>query len=365
MFLINKIAFSLVIGSSINFFDIPAAYNVLCLMCGKMEDACLIHKKIEKKTVVLFDTDIGNDIDDVLALQMLINYDKAGIIDLKAITISKCNPHSISFIDGFCRYNGFYDIPLGYAYNGVTPENNTYLLPTLEAEYKGVKILEPRRNINSDIPEGYVELRKQLASAEDSSVIIIAVGPLTNISRLLLSGPDEYSNMNGVDLVKRKVRFISIMSGEMTSTFPEWNMKMDLPASRVVYDKTPVPLIVNGWEVGNKILYPHKSILNDFGELFANPLTVAYIKYEQMPYDRQCWDLISVYDAVDADKTIYRHSNKGVIHIDDKGLTTFEEREDGLHQYIFIDDKDIERAVEALVNIVTMGTVKPTPVPSP
>ena len=30
---------------------------------------------------VIFDTDVGNDIDDVLAMQMLFNYEKAGTID--------------------------------------------------------------------------------------------------------------------------------------------------------------------------------------------------------------------------------------------------------------------------------------------
>lgn len=54
---------------------------------------------------VIFDTDVGNDIDDVLAMQMLFNYEKAGTIDLLGITISKSNPYSIEYIDGYCRLN--------------------------------------------------------------------------------------------------------------------------------------------------------------------------------------------------------------------------------------------------------------------
>ena len=68
---------------------------------------------------VIFDTDVGNDIDDVLAMQMLFNYEKAGTIDLLGITISKSNPYSIEYIDGYCRLNERGDIPLGYAYNGL------------------------------------------------------------------------------------------------------------------------------------------------------------------------------------------------------------------------------------------------------
>ena len=34
---------------------------------------------------VIFDTDVGNDIDDVLALQMLFNYEENGIIDILCV----------------------------------------------------------------------------------------------------------------------------------------------------------------------------------------------------------------------------------------------------------------------------------------
>ena len=37
---------------------------------------------------VIFDTDAGNDIDDVLAMQMLFNYEKAGKIDLLTDTVA-------------------------------------------------------------------------------------------------------------------------------------------------------------------------------------------------------------------------------------------------------------------------------------
>ena len=144
-----------------------------------------ILSKEEKKPKVIFDTDLGNDIDDVLALQMVINYDKAGLIDLSAVTISKCNPHSISLVDGFLRYNGYHDMPLGYAYDGVNPEDHMYLLPTLAAEYKGKKLLHPVQNIDSGIEEGHIQIRKQLAQAADSSAVLVAVGPLTNIAPMI------------------------------------------------------------------------------------------------------------------------------------------------------------------------------------
>ena len=106
---------------------------------------------------------MGNDIDDALALQMLFNYEDDGLIDLKGITICKCNPHSVEFVDGICRFNGRNDMPLGYAYNGFTPEDNTYLLPTLAAKNEnGEPLISPQQTLESGIDEGYVALRKLL-----------------------------------------------------------------------------------------------------------------------------------------------------------------------------------------------------------
>lgn len=122
---------------------------------------------------VIFDTDVGNDIDDVLAMQMLFNYENAGTIDLLGITISKSNPYSIEYIDGYCRLNERGDIPLGYAYNGATPEDGGYLRQTLDTIIEGNKILYPQRSIKDNLPEGYKLLRKLLASQPDNSVVFV------------------------------------------------------------------------------------------------------------------------------------------------------------------------------------------------
>lgn len=112
---------------------------------------------------VIFDTDAGNDIDDVLPCKCY-SIMKKGKIDLLGITISKSNPYTIEYIDGYCRLNGRNDIPLGYAYNGVNPEDGNYLRQTIDTIIDGNKILFPQRSINNSIPEGYKLLRKMLAA---------------------------------------------------------------------------------------------------------------------------------------------------------------------------------------------------------
>lgn len=322
--------------------------SVSLCFCGQLKSG-------PEVPTVIFDTDLGNDIDDVLALQMLFNYSHEGLIDLKGITISKCNPHSVEVIDGLCRFNGFQDLPLGYAYEGVTPEDNAYLLPTLAASYNGNPLINPQRTLESGIPEGYVALRKWLGEAADNSVILIAVGPLTNIGRLLQSPGDTISSLSGIELMKRKVKRFEIMGGEYSEKlgdFAEYNVVCDLEASKIVFEKCPVGIVASGWEVGAAVHYPHLSILRDFGDPYSNPLCVAYMHYKEMPYDRECWDLTAVFDAIEGESGVLEHSSNGTISMKDSGVTRFTEHEDGKDSFLILDSTSVDQVVSLMVQRV-------------
>ncbi len=302
---------------------------------------------------VIFDTDIGNDIDDVLALQMLVNYHKRGLIELEAVTISKCNKKSVLFADGYLRFNDMM-IDLGFAHNGVTPDDYFYLIPTLSSEYHGHRVIEPKVDTSS-VEEAYVLMRRQLVEASDSSVVIIAVGPMTNMGRLVDSRPDSISSLDGASLLRKKVREVVLMAGmfEKEGMFPEYNVVCDIPAARLFFEKCPVPIIVSGFEIGGRVLYPHESVLGDFGDPEAHPLPIAYSHYSQMPYDRQTWDLTAVYQAVEPDNNLIRNSEAGKIHIDDEGYSIFEPEEGGKHHFLLLDDKDITALRDTLVTRVS------------
>lgn len=310
---------------------------------------------------VIFDTDVGNDIDDVLAMQMLFNYEDSGKIDLLGITISKSNPYAIQFIDGYCRLHGRPDIPLGYAYNGANPEDGGYNRQVLDTIIDGRHILEPARSIADSLPEGYRMLRKLLASQPDSSVVLVATGPETNVARLLQSGPDEFSPLDGKTLAAKKVKLLSVMGGLYGNEFdfPEWNIVQDLPAAQTVFAEWPGEMIASGWELGNKLLYPHQSILNDFENGDSNPLCVAYKVYAEMPYDRQTWDLTSVLQAIEPDSAYFSLSEPGTITIDSIGKSLYAPSGNGRHRYMSVSDGDIDRTLRALASRVT-GKSEPT-----
>ena len=212
-------------------------YIAIILITVSLFCSCAQQKETTSAIPVILDTDVGNDIDDVLAMQMLLNYEKKGKIDLLGITISKCNPYSLEYIDAYCRFNDKYDIPLGYAYNGMNTDDGHYLRQTLDTIIDNNKILHPKRSLKDHIPEGYKLLRKLLAEQEDHSVVFIALGPETNLARLLISEADEYSELDGKALVAQKVKLLSVMGGLYGNEFdfPEWNIANDLNAAQITF----------------------------------------------------------------------------------------------------------------------------------
>lgn len=329
-----------------------SAFIFLFCFCTRQEEAV-------SPVPVILDTDVGNDIDDVLAMQMLFNYEKAGKIDLLGITISKCNPYAVEYVDGYSRFNGKHDLPIGYAYEGMNPDDGHYLRQTLDTVLQGSKVLFPQRSLKDSIPEGHKLLRKLLAGEKDRSVVLIAIGPETNLARLLRSEADEYSPLDGKELVARKVKRLSLMGGLFGDAFdfPEWNIVNDLQAARITFEEWPTPLIASGWEVGHQLLYPHQSIRNDFPGNGKHPLCVSYGCYQEMPFDRDTWDLTSVLQAVEPEKNYFRLSEKGTITIDSLGYSLFSPSPSGQHQYLILEGKEnIASALNALVRQVTGKT---------
>ena len=76
----------------------------------------------KKPIKIIFDTDMGNDVDDVIALDMLYKYQDEGVIDLLGILSSKREGGSVKFIDAMNTLYGYPNIPIGIA--KIYPEEN-------------------------------------------------------------------------------------------------------------------------------------------------------------------------------------------------------------------------------------------------
>ena len=102
-------------------------------------------------------------------------------------------------------------------------------------------------------PQDAVKLyRKTLAAQPDKSVTIVTIGFLTNLSNLLNTAADQYSSLNGEELVKKKVKLLVCMGGKFPSGY-EFNVMKDAQASQNVYTHWPTQIIFSGFEIGEKI----------------------------------------------------------------------------------------------------------------
>ena len=83
---------------------------------------------------IIFDTDIGNDIDDALALGVIHALASRQECRLVAVTISKDNPLCAPFIDAVNTFYGRGEISIGVVHDGKTTEDGNYLRGPVEAQ---------------------------------------------------------------------------------------------------------------------------------------------------------------------------------------------------------------------------------------
>lgn len=300
---------------------------------------------------LIFDTDMGNDIDDALALGVIHALQSRGECELLAVTLSKDNEFAGPFVDLVNTFYGRGHIPIGVVRHGKTPENSRYLTDTVRANDNGQPRFPHALKSGKDAPEAVGLLRQTLASQSDQSVTLVVVGFSTNIARLLESPADDHSPLNGRELVSRKVRLLSMMAGMFSeqNRVKEYNVYIDAPAARKVFSDWPTPLVASGFEIGQAIKFPATSIEQDFGYVKHHPLSHAYRLYQKMPYDRETWDLTSVLYAVRPDRGYFGLSPAGKISVDSTDVTQFEVREDGRQRFLTVNAEQIARVREALV----------------
>src|SRR2546425_1735487 len=148
---------------------------------------------------LIFDTDMGNDIDDAVALAMIHALESRGEAKLLAVTVTKDNRWAAPFIDAMDTFYGRGDIPIGVVHNGKTPDDSNMIrLPAERKRPDGSYVYPHDLADGRDAPEAVNLLRQVLSKQKDNSVVVVQVGFSTNLARLLDAPGDR-------DLVKRKV----------------------------------------------------------------------------------------------------------------------------------------------------------------
>jgi inosine-uridine nucleoside N-ribohydrolase len=304
---------------------------------------------------LIFDTDMGNDIDDALALAVIHALQSRNECQLLAVTSTKDNPFSGAYIDLVNTFYGRGDVPIGAVREGKTPEDGKYVRAVAESK-TGDQPRYPHDLLSGkDAPDAVPLLRKILAAQPDRSVVFVVVGFSTNIARLLDTKPDDVSPLDGKALVEQKCKLLSIMAGMFSKEgrHKEYNVFIDVPAAKKVYADWPTPIVASGYEIGKAIKYPAASIEQDFNYITHHPVKEGYEAYDKMPYDRETWDLTSVLFAVRSGRGYFGLSEPGTITVDDQHVTQFAPSPDARHRYLTVTPDQITRVREALVQLAS------------
>lgn len=311
--------------------------------------------KPSTKVPLIFDTDIGNDCDDVLAMGVIHALQSRGECELLALTITKDNKWAAPFTDAINTFYGRGDIPIGVCRSGVTTDDGKFNVLAKQSDNYPHDLKS-----GEDAPAAVAVLRETLAAQTDGSVVIAQVGFSTNLANLLKSEADDISPLSGNELVQQKVRLLSIMAGAFTPItigdgepfeHREYNVVMDIDSARKLSSDWPTPIVWSGFEIGLNLAYPYDSIVNDYGYAEYHPLSEAYKAYTEPQHNRPTWDLTSVLYAVRPERGYFDLSPPGRVSVDENGVTTFKEIANGRDRYLINRADQKCRVIEALVQL--------------
>ncbi len=296
---------------------------------------------------LILDTDMGNDVDDALALAMIHTLQTRGEVQLLAVTITKDNPYAAPFIDLVDTFYGRPDIPIGMVHAGKTPADAPMLkVPATRLNAQGHDIYPHRLRESSQAPEAVELLTRILQAQPDHSVTIAQIGFSTNLARLAASP-------SGLALVRQKVKLLSLMAGNFVQPKPEYNVATDASAFESLMQTWPTPMLFSGFEIGLKITFPYQSIEKRMAFVPNHPVAEAYHLYVSKPEDHPNWDSTAVLQAIRPESTYFDLSRPGQVHLGPKNETVFTPDPSGKCRYLILKSDQVEPVRELISELVS------------
>lgn len=303
---------------------------------------CVEKTAEDTKSHIIFDTDMAPDYDDVGALALLHALADFGETEILAtVSSNKCET-TVPCIEVINTYFGRPDIPVGCV-KGEAHDQSTW--------HKGLRWTEelpknyPHKTAKaSDSRDALEVYREVLSKQPDKSVTLIVVGMLTNMRNLLQSKADEYSDLDGVDLIKQKVNHVVCMGG----SYPdgrEFNIYCDSTASVTAINEWPTPIYFSTWEIGDAIRTGKR--LAQSG-IKGSPVIDAFSMSlpQDDPEGRMSWDqTAALVGAMGVEP--YFKAVPGKFIVANDGSNTWEMSDTGNHYHL-----EFNRPTEELTNYI-------------
>ena len=219
---------------------------------------------------VLFDTDIGSDIDDAVALAYLLAQPRCELLGIT--TVSGQPTERAKLASAVCKTAGR-DI-------AIVPGNENRLDgPTRQPKVQQAQVLQNWDHDTDFSEQSATDFMAEVIRANPNEVVLLAVGPMTNVAELFSKHPDTAGLLKSLQLMCG--RFTNSQSDAPNA---EWNAHCDPAAASVVYS-TPAPGHTSlGLDVTNQVVMDSKEVRAHFQHLLLQPvLEMSEVWFNERP----------------------------------------------------------------------------------
>ncbi len=224
---------------------------------------------------VLFDTDIGSDIDDAVALAYLLRQPEC---DLLGITTVSGEPEKrAALARAVCGAAGRDDVPVHAGLEA------PLVAALLQPHAPQAQALDLAAFAEFSQPTAINFLRETIR-ARPGEITLLATGPLTNLAVLFALDPEVPALLKQMVLMGGV--FYTRSVGHTGATGAEWNMRCDPHAAAIVF-RAPVPrLLAVGLDVTEQCRMPAEKVRIRFtaaGPPLDMVLDMAEVWFRQTP----------------------------------------------------------------------------------
>ncbi|HZF66052.1 MAG TPA: hypothetical protein VEZ55_16280 [Chitinophagaceae bacterium] len=329
-------------GGTLWFLVFSIVYNASCKPIEKE-----IRPSKANEVKIIFDTDMGSDCDDVGALALLHTYADMGKAEILGCIYSSGKvPYGAGIVQAINIYRGRPDIPVGAAHDTTVGDPVDKMTAGKLVRDTGAfknTIIHNRDAVNQTVLN-----RRLLVGQQDNSVVYVTIGHTKGLYDLLLSAPDNISDLSGRELIQKKIkRWVALgalgASNARQNFSKDWNFFFNGTAPFTKYLVENFPAEIHFVDAGNDVM-TGKSLIHTTA---GNIVRTAYrdwlwnVQMKTLEDQRPSWDLATIYYAVEGEGEFLKNTGKGRLEFDiEKGCRWHKESGKSLQFFVVQQEDD-------------------------
>jgi len=298
---------------------------------------------------VIFDADLGNSIDAVLALAVLYGLDGKNEARVVSTSVSKHCLASAALAEVIARFysgavNGDYAsvgraLPVGMSIAGKSPEPTPLLAVLDRKNAEGKPVYNHGIVQLNDTADVLAVIRNAFTSQQDQNCVAVLAGPATNFAAVLgLPGSSA--------LFAQKARALVWAPGRLG---------LDAAAAQKLLAEWPSPIVVVSPELADAIRFPAAALDSQFNWSETHPVVDAYRAAAPTPYDAPTGALAAVLYAAKPEG-FFTLSSAGTFTLSGENTLAFKPGP-GTHHLLQLDPAQKERVLETYLALASAKPV--------